>query len=123
MEKFDILIHCLMSHSHVINYPQFKGNDGVGILDKSTGLLSVMTVCHHGIHKRVMVYMLNIGESTMQRIFVTWVVFMEAVFSKTNLKPDEGFLAYSMPELFIRTGNGLTDIVIDWTEFKLQQPL
>lgn len=55
-----------MSHSHVINYPQFKGNDGVGILDKPTERLSVMTVCHHGIHKGVMVYMLNIGESTMQ---------------------------------------------------------
>ena len=66
MEKCDILIHCLMSHSHVINYPQFKGNDGVGILDKPTERLSVMTVCHHGIHKGVMVYMLNIGESTMQ---------------------------------------------------------
>ena len=55
----------------------------------------------------------------MQRISVAWVVFKEAVFSKINLKPDEGFPAYNMPEIFIRTGHGLTDIVIDCTEFKL----
>ena len=69
-----------------------------------------------------MAYILNIGESTMQRIFVAWVVFMEAVFSKINLRPDEGFLAYNMPEIFVKTGHGLTDIVIDCKEFKLQQP-
>ena len=27
-----------------------------------------------------------------------------------------------MPEVFIRTWNGLRDIIIDWTEFKLQEP-
>ena len=81
-----------------------------------------MTVCHHGLHNGVMAYILNIGETTMQRIFVAWVVFIEAVFSKINLKPDEGFLAYNMPEIFVKTGHVLTDIVIDCKEFKLQQP-
>ena len=27
-----------------------------------------------------------------------------------------------MPEVFIKTGCDLSDIIIDWTEFKLQQP-
>ena len=69
-----------------------------------------------------MAYILNIGESTMQRIFGAWVVFMEAVFSKINLRPDEGFLAHNMPEIFVKTGHGLTDIVTDCKEFKLQRP-
>ena len=56
----------------------------------------------------------------MQRIFTAWVVFVEGVFSKINLRPVEGFLAYNMPEIVAKTG--LTDIVIDFPEFKLQQP-
>ena len=43
---------------------------------------------------------------------------MKAIFSCLNLKPDDGFLPYNMPELFYKTGHGLTDIVIAWDEFK-----
>ena len=110
-----------MPYSHAIKYPVWKGN-GVTILDKSTELLLVMTVCCHGLHNGVMAYILNIGESTMQRMFIAWVVFIEAIFSKINLRPDQRLLACNMPEIFIRTGHGLTGIVIDCTEFKLQQP-
>ena len=46
------------------------------------------------------------------------VVFVEAIFSCLNLKPDDGFLPYNMSELFNKTGHGLTDIVIDCDEFK-----
>ena len=35
-----------------------------------------------------------------------------------NLKPDDGFLPYSMSEGFSKTGHGLTDIIIAWAEFK-----
>ena len=40
------------------------------------------------------------------------VVFVKAIFSCLNLKPDDGFLPYNMPELFNETGRGRTDIVI-----------
>ena len=43
---------------------------------------------------------------------------MEAIFSSLNLKYDDGFLPYSMPEVFTKTGHGLTDIIIVWAEFK-----
>ena len=52
------------------------------------------------------IYMLQFGESTIHRIFVAWVVFMKVIFSCLNPKPD-GFLAYSMPEAFNKTGNCL----------------
>ena len=39
------------------------------------------------------------------------VAFVKAIFSYLNFKPDE-FLPYNMSELFNKTGNGLTDIVI-----------
>ena len=35
-----------------------------------------------------------------------------------KFKHDDGFSPYSMPEVFNKTGHGLTDIVIAWAEFK-----
>ena len=40
------------------------------------------------------------------------VVFVKATFSCLNVISDDGFLGYNMPELFNKTGHGLTDIVI-----------
>ena len=51
-------------------------------------------------------------------IFVAWVVFVKAIFSCSDLKLDNGFLPYSMPEVFNKTGHGLTGIVIARDEFK-----
>ena len=71
-----------------------------------------MTVCRHGFHDGVMAYMLQFRQSAIHRIFVAWVVFVKAMFSCLNFKPDDGFLHYDMPELLNKTGHGLTDIVI-----------
>ena len=48
---------------------------------------------------------------------MAWVVFVKAIFSCLNLKPDDGFLPYNMPELFNKIGHGLTDIVFALDEF------
>ena len=70
-----------------------------------------MTVCKHAFHNGVTAYMLQIGESTLYKIFVLWVVFMEAIFSYLNLEPDDGFLPYSMLAWsFNKTGHSLKDI-------------
>ena len=37
---------------------------------------------------------------------------MEAIFSRLNLKPDDGFLPYRLLEVFKKTGYGFTDIVV-----------
>ena len=39
-----------------------------------------MTVCRHGFHNAVMVYMLQNDKSTTDRVFVLWVGLMEAIF-------------------------------------------
>ena len=49
---------------------------------------------------------------------MAWLVFVKALFSCLNLKPDDEFLRYIMPELFNKTGPGLTDIPIAWDKFK-----
>ena len=45
-------------------------------------------------------------------------IFVKAIFSCLNVKPDDGFLPYNMPKVFNKTGHGLTGIVIAWDEFK-----
>ena len=44
--------------------------------------------------------------------------FLETLFRKLNLKPSEGYLLKKMSHLFVKTGHGMTDMVINCTEFK-----
>ena len=37
-----------------------------------------------------------------------------------NLNPEAGILIKKMPDIFVKTGHGLTDMIIDCTEFKFQ---
>ena len=71
---------------------------------KTNELSSIKPVYIHGFHNDVIICILKIDESTIHRIFVTSVVFMEAIFLCLNLKPDDGFLRYSMPKVFDKTG-------------------
>ena len=57
----------------------------------------------------------------MQRIFIAWTVFLSTLFNSLDLRPANGYLLKMMPEIFIKTGNGLGDLVIGCTESKCQQ--
>ena len=70
------------------------------------------TVCRHGFHNGITAYILQFRYIAIHRIIETWVVFVKAIFSCSNLKPDDGFLSYDLPEVFNETGLGLTDIII-----------
>ena len=54
----------------------------------------------------------NIAKVLSTEFLWRGVVFVKAIFSCLNLKPDDKFLPYNMPELLNKTGHGLTDIVI-----------
>ena len=71
-------------------YQKCMGN-GIQTTVKANELSSVMIACRHGFHNGVMVYKLQIGESYIHLIFVACVVFMEAIFSCSDLKSDEDF--------------------------------
>ena len=88
-------------------------------LDKPTELFAVITICRHSLHQGVMTFMLKVGESTMQLISVGWIVSLETIFTHVNLKPEAGFLLRKMPDIFVKTGHGLTDMTIDCTEFQI----
>ena len=120
IEQFNILFECVSPYVAHIPYPDCKGCIAKRRLDLKTELLSVLTLCRHGLHQGIMAYILNVSASTMQRIFVGWIIFLSTVLSEVDLKPASGFLLKKMPESFIKTGHGLTDLVIDATEFKFQ---
>ena len=101
----------LVNLTHPIMYPNCIGS-GIQNTGKLNKLLSAMNLCRHGFQNGVMSFMLQFGQSAIHRIFLAWVVFVKAIFSCLNLKADDGFLPYNMPDVFNKTGHGLTDIVI-----------
>ena len=68
---------------------------GIQAINKTSELLSVLTVCRNTFHNGAMsyIYMLQIHESTIHRIFVACAVLMEAMLPCFNLKPDDCNLA------------------------------
>ena len=85
---------------------------GIQTTVEANELCSIMVVYRHGVQNRIIAYMLQIGETTIQRIFVVWVDFVVTIFSCLNLKPNDGILLDSMPEVFNKTGHGLINIKI-----------
>jgi len=106
------------SDVHVI-YTDCKGT-GKRSLDKPRELFAVLTICRYSLHQGVMAFMLKVGENIIQCIFVSWTVFLETIFTCINLKPEAGFLLKKVPDIFVKTGLGLTDMILDCTEFKFQ---
>ena len=47
-------------------------------------------------------------------------MFLETLLSQLNLKPSESYLLKKMPDIFVKTGYGMTDVVIYCTELKFQ---
>ena len=58
-------------------------------------------MCRRGFHNSLMAYMLQIVKSTMHRIFVAFVLFMQAILSQLNLKLDDRFLPCNITEVFV----------------------
>nr|XP_047144791.1 uncharacterized protein LOC124818266 [Hydra vulgaris] len=121
IQQFELLYNCLDPYCHLIEYPDCKGT-GIRFLDKKTELFSVLTLCRHALHLGVIGFMVGVAETTMYRIFTGWVVFIDAIFSEVNLKVESTYISLMMPSVFKKTGHGETDIVVDATEFKFQQP-
>ena len=121
IDQFELLWRCVLPYINLIEYPDCKGT-GARALDKVTELFLLLTICRHGLHLGVAGFMVGLAESTIHRIYTGWIVFLSTLFNEINLSPTSHYLAQKMPDIFIKTGHGLTDIVIDCTEFRFQKP-
>ncbi|XP_065678095.1 uncharacterized protein LOC136093104 [Hydra vulgaris] len=119
-ENFDMLFQCVQLYLHLIPYPDCP-NTGEKTVSNKTQFFSVLTLCRHGLDLMFMSFLLEKSYTTVHKIFTSWVIFCATLFNEINLKVDGSFLLKKMPDMFVKTGNGLTDIVIDATEFKFQQ--
>ena len=120
IDQFNIILNCAAPYVHLIPYPDCAGSHERRSTDIATELLSVLMICRHGLHQGIMAFILEKSTATMQRIFIGWVIFLATIFNEIELKPTSGFLLQKMPKSFVETGHGLTDLVIDATEFKFQ---
>ena len=118
-ERFNLVYKCLEPYLHLIPYPNSQQVSSK-TFDMETQLLIVLTICRHAIDLKFMAFILRCSESTVQRIFSGWTIFMATVFNRIDLRPSHGFLLKKMPDIFVTTGHGLTDLIIDATEFKFQ---
>ncbi|XP_065662741.1 uncharacterized protein LOC136085368 [Hydra vulgaris] len=119
--QFQLLYNCVAPYCHLIEYPDCKGT-GTRFLEKKTELFSVLTLCRHALHLGVIGFMAGVSKSTMYRVFTGWVVFLDTIFSEINLKVESTYISLMMPSVFKKTGHGETDIFVDATDFKFQQP-
>ena len=119
VEQFDLLIDLVEPYLQYLSYADCKGPSEKSF-EFRTQYLIVMTVCRHGLDFRFMAFVLQTSETTVQRIFNSWVIFLATLFNRITLSPAHGFLLKYMPDIFVNTGHGLTDLVLDATEFKFK---
>ena len=67
-----------------------------------------------------MAFMLKVGERAQFNAYLLVGYFSLRQSSLINLKPEAGFLLKKTPDIFIKTGHGLMDMIIDCTEFNFQ---
>ena len=91
-DQFDIILRCSLPYIHLIPYPDCDGGVSKRKLDSPTELMAVLTVCRHGLHQKVMGFMLGLSKATIQRIFISWVIFLATLFNEIDLKPSSGYL-------------------------------
>ena len=118
LKKFDMLMELVKPYLHLIPFPNSKVSED--LFTFNTQLLSTITICRHGLDLKFMAFIMDTSETSVQRIFNGWVIFLATIFNRLDLIPADGYLLHKMPNAFIKTGHGLTDIIIDAMEFKFQ---
>ena len=117
-ERFDIILECLRPYLHLLSFAERQVSEK--LFNIETQLLAVLTICRHGLDLKFMAYIMKCSETTVQRLFKGWTIFTATVFNRIDLCPGHGFLLQKMPEEFVITSHGFTDLIIDATEFKFQ---
>ena len=73
--QFDLVMECIRPYLHLIPYPESKVSEKSFSFE--TQFLVVLTVSRHGLDLRFMAFILGTSETTVQRIFNAWVIFLE----------------------------------------------
>ena len=74
-----------------------------------------------GLLEQDIAYRFSISQSTVSRIFTTWINFMYLQFKRIPLWPPQEYIRSHMPQVF-RERYPTTRVIIDATEVFIQQP-
>ena len=122
LEQFNLLMDCVRPYIQgCLRYETEQRPATEKTFSYETQYLIVMMICRHGLDFKFVGYMANVSNVTIGRIFNGWVVFLSTLYNQLNLRPDQKFLQAKMPEIFMKTGHGTTDLVIDATEFRFNK--
>ena len=125
VEQFDILWKCIELYSNQIIYNEsaFKSRASTHVLDQQSEFLLMLTCCKHGLNLGISGLMAGIRESSMQRLFTAWIVFLASLFVCIDMSPAPGFLQMMMQKVFKLTDHHLTDHLgtVQNSSFKLPQ--
>ena len=82
VEQFDLLWSCI-APVHLITYDETALNNKVSarLLHQKSELLIVSTYCKHGLNLGISGWMAGISESSMQRLFNAWMIFLASLFA------------------------------------------
>ena len=74
-----------------------------------------------GLLEQDIAYRFGISQSTVSRIFATWINFMYHQFKRISLWPPQPYIRAHMPQVF-KNRYPTTRVIIDATEVFIQQP-
>lgn len=74
-----------------------------------------------GFHEQHLAFLFGISQSTISRIFISWINFMYLRFGTINIWPTRDEIDKTMPEDF-KAKYPETRVILDCTELKCQMP-
>ena len=120
ISDFNTLFSLFVPFLHLIKYEGCKQSDSVQRkLSKENELFCILLMLRHGVEGGIVSWIVGASPSTMSRIFVAWITFGSAVFSKLSLEQPKDLIRKKLPQTF--KDNGCEDcvLILDATELKL----
>ena len=117
---FTTLFDIFAPFLHLLKYEGCKQSYSIQRkLSKDNELFCVLVILRHGVEEGILSWITDVSQSTMSRIFVAWMAFGSAVFSKISLSHPKELILEKLPQSFKDLRQENVVLVLDATEFKL----
>lgn len=84
--KFDLLFQCVQAYLLYVPYKNDVTSKQLISFESKTQLLLTLVICRHGLDLAMMAFISDKCASTIQIMFISWVVFLATVFNQIDLR-------------------------------------
>lgn len=120
ISDFTTLLELFRPFLHLLKYEGCKLPDSSHRkISKENELFCVLLMLRHGVEERIVSWIVSVSPSTMSRVFVAWITFGSALFSKLSLDHPKELILNKLPKTFKDNGCEHCVLILDATEFKL----